>query len=154
MLTRIEYRLSFYCHDPEFFLVVFAPIHPACAKLDSRTSEVPITKLYAEWQTSESYSVWPNLAKMFPQRGTIRRKLIHRESFRASVLAPTLATTRCEHVPDTRIAYFLARDVSVAPTGREHAYAAIAIMSSLVSLSTTGFISSVHSPCRFPACIS
>ena len=102
---------------------------------------------------SKSYS-WPNLATMFPQRGTIRRKLIHRESFRASVLAPTLATTRCEHVPDTRIAYFLTRDVSVAPTGREHAYAAIAIMSSLVSFSTTGFISSVHSPCRFPACIS
>ncbi len=29
--------------------------------------------------------------------GTIRRKLIHRESFRASVLRPTLATTRCEN---------------------------------------------------------
>jgi hypothetical protein len=29
--------------------------------------------------------------------GTIRRKLIHRESFRASVFRPTLATTRCEN---------------------------------------------------------
>jgi hypothetical protein len=29
--------------------------------------------------------------------GTIRRKLIHRESFRASVLHPTLATTRCQN---------------------------------------------------------
>src|ERR1700730_6167114 len=49
--------------------------------------------------------------------------------------------------------YFFACDV-VAPTGREDVYAAIAIMSSLVSFSTTGFISSVHCPCRFPACMS
>jgi len=29
--------------------------------------------------------------------GTIRQKLIHRESFRASVLQLTLATTRCQN---------------------------------------------------------
>jgi hypothetical protein len=29
--------------------------------------------------------------------GTLRRKLIHRESFRASVLQLTLATTRCQN---------------------------------------------------------
>ena len=74
-----------------------------------------------------------------------------RFSFTAKIVsraesAPSAFAVRLLGTANRLSAYRSVRDVSVfaPPTGREDVYAAIAIISSLVSFSTTGFINSVH----------